>query len=372
MALHLQLERNEPVTLQSPPAYLQAGTYSALSDRLHLVTAITQRASSSGHVARQGFYADRSPAYSNPSGMNWAVGFCAGVIANTFTADGGDYRFVNPSNVTGSFAASSPTLNRYDILGFQVKDNFYDSSGLNSVIPAVIQGTNSAGTPVDPALPASFIPIVRAVINAAATTPTLQSMIVKTVPSMAILPIVDNTERGALPIMPVGFTIWNIASRRHEVADGAGGWTILPGGADTDVANHAFYFSNAQQVIPANTDTKLAFTASRHICPEVSIGTGNTFTLNKAGVWSCETGLRPPNSSAGNKLLWIGQGGSSTTQRSGFDSVAGGQAFQGMAMAVTKRYALGATVSAWTYSDSGYNLDPVEDTPFISLTWIRP
>lgn len=270
------------MTLQSPPAFLQAGSYSALSDRLHLITATALRDSPAGHRARQGFYADRSPLYANPSAMNWTIGFCAGVIANTFTADGGDYGFVNPNNINGSFAAASPTQNRYDILGFQVKDNFYDSSGLNQVIPAVIQGANSAGTPVDPALPASFIPIVRAVINAAATTPVLQSLIVKTVPSMAILPITNNTERAALPIMPVGFTIWNIANARHEVADGVGGWNAgwvdkaggLLGAPTNGAANVAF---GGETMIDSNT-----FTHTQGRYEEVVFST--TFSLNAPGV----------------------------------------------------------------------------------------
>ena len=72
------------MTLQSPPAFLQAGSYSALSDRLHLITATALRDSPAGHRARQGFYADRSPLYANPSAMNWTIGLCAGVIATTF------------------------------------------------------------------------------------------------------------------------------------------------------------------------------------------------------------------------------------------------------------------------------------------------
>lgn len=213
------------VTLQSPPGYLQAGTYSALSDRLHLITARTQRNPALAHGARGGFFPDRFPDYGG-TGMDWAISSCAGVIPNTFTVDGGDYAFVNPSNVIGSFAASSPTQNRYDILGFQVKDNFYDASGLNQVTAAVIQGANSAGTPVDPALPASFVPVLRAVVNAGVTTVTMQDLRARTVSSMGIMPVQNNTERATLGSMALGFTIWNMASQRLEVANGVGGWIV--------------------------------------------------------------------------------------------------------------------------------------------------
>lgn len=341
------------MTLQTPPAYLQAGTYSALSDRLHLITAVTQRASPSGHAARQGFYADRFPAYSNPSGMNWTVGFCAGVIANTFTADGGDYRFVNPSNVTGSFAASSPTQNRYDILGFQVKDNFYDSSGLNSVIPAVIQGTNSSGTPVDPALPASFIPIVRAVINAGVTSPTLQSMIVKTVPSMAILPILNNTERTALGTMPIGFTIWNIASQRHEVADGAGGWSVLPGAADVDLVGGE-YRATAAQTFPGWAANKLTFGTAMFPATGITWNGTNQFTVTRSDVYSMKCYARVPFASGNDALIGIGR---ATLSGSGIT----GELYSGWypvsktdgAAATTRFMFAGDQICAWMYVNGG-------------------
>lgn len=230
------------MVLQSPPGYLQAGTYTALSDRLHLNT-IRNHADygSASFRAMQGFYADRFPAYSNPSAMNWSVGPCAGVITNTFISNGGDYVFANPTNVTGSFAASSPTQNRYDILGFRVRDNFYDSSGFNDITPVVVQGANSSGTPVDPALPASFIPILRAVINAGATTPVLQDLRPRTVPSAGVLPVGTAAARSALGTTHSGFLIWRADINTLESASGAGTWRVLniPVAADNTALNNA-------------------------------------------------------------------------------------------------------------------------------------
>jgi hypothetical protein len=214
------------MTLLTPPGHLQGGTYTALLDRMYLHTVPNARDMSTNHTARQGFYPDRFPAYSNPAGMDVTIGPGAGLVQNTFASDAGDYIVANPSNLTVTPAGSSPTQNRNDIIGFQVKDNFYDSSGLNSVIPAIIQGANSAGTPVDPALPSSFIPIVRAVVNAGVTSPTLQDMRAKTVPSAAILPIESGTERTALGSPHAGFTIWRNDSSVHEVASGAGTWRV--------------------------------------------------------------------------------------------------------------------------------------------------
>lgn len=215
------------MTLQSPPAYLQAGTYSALSDRLHLNTIRTHKDPTDPFRTYGGFFADRFPTYSNPSGMNWAIGPCAGIVQNTFASGSGDYAFANPTNVTGSFAASSPTQNRNDILGFRVRDNFYDASGFNDIIPAVVQGTNSSGTPVDPALPPSFIPVLRAVINAAATTPVLQDLRGRTTPTGAVLPVDSATARSLLGSPHAGFSIWRTDTQAFEVADGAGSWRVI-------------------------------------------------------------------------------------------------------------------------------------------------
>lgn len=348
------------MTLQSPPAYLQAGTYSALSDRLHLVTAISQRDSPAGHRARQGFYADRTPLYGVAS-MNWTIGFCAGVIANTFTADGGDYRFVNPNNINGSFAASSPTQNRYDILGFQVKDNFYDSSGLNQVVAAVIQGTSSAGTPVDPALPASFIPIARAVINAGVTTPTLQSMISKTVPSMAVLPVLDNTERATLGTMPVGFTIWNIASQRHEVADGVGGWTALPGAADV-ASIGGEYRQTSLQTFPSWALNKLNFQTALRPASGITWNGSNQFTVTRADTYNMFLFASAAFNSNNNWLLGIGKtvvtgSGSVGEMWTGWNSSS--QGGTDVSVSASRYLQVGDTVCAYVYVNGGSSGSPM-------------
>lgn len=210
--------------LLTPPAYLQAGSYSALLDRHYLVTVLTMRNMNVTHAAKQGFYADRYPAYSNPSGMDIVVGPNAGVIANTFAADAGDYRYSNPSNTSATLTGSSPTQNRNDIIGFQVKDNFYDGSGLNSAILAVIQGTNAAGVPVDPAMPASFIPVFRAVVSAGVTSPTLQDLRVRTV-AAGSLPVDSAAQRTALGTPYAGYSIWRTDRAWEERWDGSA-WRV--------------------------------------------------------------------------------------------------------------------------------------------------
>lgn len=220
------------MTLLSPPFAVQGGVYTALLDRMHLNSARMLRNFSYNHRARTGFFPDRFPAVSVSGGMNILVGPCAGIIGNDFAADAGEYSFSNPSNLTVTLAASSPTQNRYDIIGFQVKDNFYDSSGQNAIVPAVIQGAYSSGTPSDPTLPSSFCPISRAVVNAGATTPTLQDLRAKTVPSGAILPIGSDAERAALGTPYAGMVTYRTDKTCLEFYNGASwveGWRTTYG-----------------------------------------------------------------------------------------------------------------------------------------------
>lgn len=227
------------MTVLTPPGYLQGGTYTAKLDRVYLATLGNVANLAAAFSARQGFYNGRVPVYANPSAMNVTVGACGAVIANTFASASGDYLMANDATVQVTLAASSPTQNRHDIIGFQVKDNLFDSSGLNTAVPAVIQGANSAGTPSDPALPASFIPVVRAVVNATVTTPTLQSLIRKTTSDGGMLRVGNVTERAEITGHD-GLGIYREDRDWFEVHDGTAwrvqGPAICSSTADRDTA----------------------------------------------------------------------------------------------------------------------------------------
>lgn len=247
------------MTLLTPPGHLQAGTYTAKLDRMFLHTAETFPDLSATLSARQGFYSGRVPTYANAGGMNVNVSPCAGVIQNTFASAAGDYKFVNDGTIGFTSAASSPTLNRNDIYGFQVKDNFYDASGLNSIIPVVLQGANAAGTPADPALPASFIPVARGVINATVTSPTLQSMLRTTVNDGGILTIASATERNAISTPWIGLTILRTDRLWEEWYTGAGwhvdGVAMCASVADRDGSTGITHPYNGQLAVTLDTGT---------------------------------------------------------------------------------------------------------------------
>lgn len=221
----------------SPPAYVQGGTYSASLDRLHQFTAGAMNHATLGFALREGCFPARMPAFSNPSSWNVVIGPCAGYITNDSAASVGDYTWANPSNSTVTLTASSSTLNRIDLIGVQVKDNFLDSSGLNSATVVVVQGTAVSGTASPPAVPNSFIPLVQASVPANSTNPTLTSVVSRSGPSGIILPVINQTDRSTLAVYD-GLAIWRIDRQWIEVYSVAsGGWLVQGIGITSSAAD---------------------------------------------------------------------------------------------------------------------------------------
>lgn len=135
----------------SPPAWLQAGSYTAHTDRL--VTASI--------IEREGIVQDGDLAVSASLTPGMSVQVAPGKAWIRDAVAGGEdsqgmYNFVNDGPVTGlSVTSSHATLNRIDRVVARVQDA--DVSGaVNSAEIAVIAGT-AASSPVAPALPASSL-----------------------------------------------------------------------------------------------------------------------------------------------------------------------------------------------------------------------
>lgn len=167
------------MAVSTPPAYIQAGTYPASLDRLHQHSCrfLPTTANTTDVAARSGILGGQSGRQANFNMTNWdvTIGRFVAIIENTFTTNGGDYSVFNDTSQVLTVAASSPTTNRIDIIGVRVQDAFY-SGAVNSADLVVVQGTPSAGTPADPALPNSFMPIVRVTVNAGTSTGILADM----------------------------------------------------------------------------------------------------------------------------------------------------------------------------------------------------
>lgn len=164
--------------IDNPPAFLQAGTYTASRDRLNLIsTRFIGNNTASNIACRSGFLPGQSNRRANFNMTTWdvTIGPFIAVIENTFAVNGGDYQVFNGNNQVLAVTPSAPTTNRIDIIGVRVQDAFY-AGALNQADIVVVQGTATAGVPADPVLPSSFIPIVRVTVNAASTSGVLTSL----------------------------------------------------------------------------------------------------------------------------------------------------------------------------------------------------
>lgn len=178
------------MTVLTPPAYLQGGTYTALSDRQHLTTARNLKDLSDNSRARGGLLPDTMAwsAAVSATGFSVTIGPFRAIVTNTFAAGAGDYEVISTGNDIRAVTPSSPTTNRIDYIGVIVNDAFY-SGAINAADVVVVPGTPAAGTPSPPALPASFLPFYMMTINASSTTPTFTDMRRRTGPVGCTVPI---------------------------------------------------------------------------------------------------------------------------------------------------------------------------------------
>ena len=147
------------MTLNTPPSWLQAGSYPAQYDR------IIQQAL----YATTGIIGSASLAVSanSPAGMSVRVAAGWGAVVGTTTSDMGVYTFYNDALNTLTITTSDPTNPRIDLVCATVRDAFY-SGAFNDVIFQVVAGT-PAGSPVAPALPANSISLATVAVGAAVT-----------------------------------------------------------------------------------------------------------------------------------------------------------------------------------------------------------
>jgi hypothetical protein len=147
------------MTLQTPPSWLQAGSYPAQYDRL------TQQAL----YATTGIIGTSSLAVTanSPVGMSVRVASGWAAVIGTTTTNMGVYTFFNDAQETLTITTANPTNPRIDLVCATVRDAFYTGAS-NDVIFQVVAGT-PAGSPVAPALPANSISLATVAVAAAAT-----------------------------------------------------------------------------------------------------------------------------------------------------------------------------------------------------------
>jgi len=172
------------MTLQTPPSWLQAGSYPAQYDRLN------QQAL----YATTGIIGSSSMAVTanSPAGMSVLVASGWAAVIGTTTSNMGVYTAYNDASVTLTITTADPTNPRIDRVCMTIRDAYYTGSS-NDVIYQVIAGT-PAGSPVAPALPANSISLATVAVGAAVTQINSGNITDARVSTTTNLPVGDITE----------------------------------------------------------------------------------------------------------------------------------------------------------------------------------
>jgi hypothetical protein len=144
------------MTLQTPPSWLQAGSYPAQYDRL---TAQALYAST-GVIG----FSSLAVSANSPVGMSVRIASGWAAIVGTTTTNMGVYTIFNDATETITVTTANPTNPRIDLVCATVRDAFYSGAD-NDVIFQVVAGT-PAGSPVAPALPANSILLATVAVGA--------------------------------------------------------------------------------------------------------------------------------------------------------------------------------------------------------------
>jgi hypothetical protein len=248
------------MTLQTPPSWLQAGSYPAQYDRLN------QQAL----YATTGIIGSSSMAVTanSPAGMSVRVASGWAAVIGTTTSNMGAYTAYNDATVTLTITTADPTNPRIDLVCMTVRDAYY-SGASNDVIYQVIAGT-PAGSPVAPTLPANSITLATVAVGAAVTQINSGNITDTRVNTTTNLPTGDITEvQGG-----TGITVTNGTGPIPSVAIDATVATLT--GSET--------LTNKTLTSPVIATPKISLTYSAKTASYtfVSGDEGNLFSMNNA------------------------------------------------------------------------------------------
>jgi hypothetical protein len=169
------------MTLQTPPSWLQAGSYPAQYDRLtaQALWATTGIIGTSSLAVTQ----------NSPAGMSVRIASGWAAIVGTTTTNMGVYTVFNDATTVATITAADFTNPRIDLVCVTVRDAFYSGAN-NDVIFNVVAGT-PAGSPVAPATPANSIALATVAVAANASTITTSDITDVRVTTTTNLPIGD-------------------------------------------------------------------------------------------------------------------------------------------------------------------------------------
>lgn len=145
--------------------------------------------------------------------------------------------------------------------------------------------------------------------------------------------------------------------------------------ATGEVSHYHESNSLAVQTLTSGTDQRIQFTTDNvttALVTKASSGTGHTFTLNRAGIWSVYTTLRWASANTGIRIVAIREtAGGQITSQGGIQAAANNQNNHAT---VTRYFASGTILDVAGYQDSGANRDLQVDNGTgwsrIGLTWL--
>lgn len=290
------------MTLISPPAYLQAGTYDALKDRQYIVSHKYYPFSGDPLRARGGILPNTVNVEAGVSvaGRDVSIGAFRAVVTNLFAAAAGDYEVFSPNVETRTVGVSSPTLNRIDTIGVLIRDAFY-SGAANDVDVVILPGTPTGGVPSAPTRPAGFMPLYDLTMLANATSPTITDLRKRTgVAGTPLVPFINQIgEAGVYPgetrflpasgSMPMRMIVWGADGLWHGLQPFAltmGSWVISSATTDRIIAslsipdpgyNYRLLWSGA---VWAGLDGNNGF----RFAPRLGVSSGGTILGGQGGV----------------------------------------------------------------------------------------
>lgn len=163
----------------------------------------------------------------------------------------------------------------------------------------------------------------------------------------------------------------------------AGAWaaSTLEAADITNGGHEARYYVDANYAFPQLAELKFYLNGVAYSSADVTrtlgtTATGSTFTLNRAGLWLLEAGMRylSGGTTAAKRYIAISDGTNMSTNRYVHQSEIPSAAVPStISLATTMRFSAGATVGFWGYQMSGgnLNLDSTWGASHFSLTWLR-
>jgi hypothetical protein len=362
----------------NPPTFMQnRSDHTAQSDRLSDSMALAPN--NVGFTWRSGVrgYGDFQVSAQVTPNMTVSVARGAASVAGTENAQQGAYGCFNDGGVDMTIAPAHPTLARNDLVCVQVRDSQY-SGTFNDNILVVVTGVASS-TPADPAVPNNTMVLARIRVTAGVIAVT-SGMIDDLRPFLTVLrepiPVRSVAERNLLNTWP-GLQAKRLDTGSVEEYTGTA-WTTVRYGTAVSPRVKAHKASNLS--IPNATPTTIPL-GTLDIDTTGSIWTppGDTYTINRDGLWTIGVGVQWQGSTGGSKVSLININGVPIVVSSPASPGASVANYPNNSFCMCTEYLHAGdivTVVVWQNSGAAIDVQPVggggNAGTFITLAWLLP